>query len=409
MANPSAKQQLPAICRRTLLVAMIAWQIPSTASAQSSVVDEIVTAINQDSLLQTVRILSGEEAAVTPDSTYWITTRWYENNDGALQFIRHRLQSYGYSTSLQSFEQGTNAIGVRIGTSQPDRFVIICAHYDAVRGTPGADDNASGTAGVLEAARVLAPYTFASTVVFALWDAEEQGLFGSAHYAAAASASDTDITAVINLDMVGWDGDNDSVLEVHTDISSAGLADVVAGYAQTYGLDLAVTVEQPGTSASDHASFWRNGYQAVLLIEELRGGDFNPYYHQPTDLIQHFDAAFFRESVALATAGTAELAGITSVGQNSAGPGSPEQITLRTYPAPFSTALTVQYEVRTPGIVRVTAYDLLGRQIATLVDGWHSPGRHVKRWSPAGQSSGVYFLSLETSSGRQTVPVVRTL
>jgi hypothetical protein len=382
-------------------------------SGQVAAIGEILAKVDSDSLLHTVRVLSGAEAAVTPDSTYWITTRWYENNDGALHYVRYRLESYGYSTSLQPFVggagslAGTNALGVRTGTSEPSRHVIICAHYDAVTETPGADDNASGTAAVLEAARVLAPYTFASTVVFALWDTEEQGLVGSAHYAADAANTETEIAAVINLDMVGWDGDGDGIVEVHTDVSSLDLAKSLAGYASTHALDVTPVIIEPGTNRSDHASFWRNGYQAVLLIEEFSGGDFNENYHQPTDVVQHLDADFLRGATSLAVAGIAEIATVMSVGTDLASELRAARLSMSAHPSPFMSSVTVDYEVPTAVKVRISLYDLLGRRISTVVEGWHSAGQHQSRWSSRGLPPGIYFLAFEAGGAREIRPIVK--
>ncbi len=384
------------------------------AVGQSADVEDILSLVRTDSLLKTVRVLSGEEVAVTPESTFTVPTRWHENNDAAMHYVRHRLQTYGYATSLQVFDRGVNVIGLRIGASQPDRFVIICAHYDAVRDTPGADDNASGTAAVVEAARVLSSTVLSSTVVFALWDAEEIGLVGSAFYASEAARVDTDIAAVINLDMIGWDGEPaeeggpDGVLELHSDIASTSLAASIADLVPTYGLQLDPVVVAQGTSASDHASFWRNGYQAVLLIEELQGGDFNPYYHQPTDQLINFNTDFFSEAASLAIAAVAEIAGVVPVAADAIEAEGLPRIRVSGHPLPFSSRLSIRYELPAAGSTRLSVYDVLGREVAVVADGWHSAGRHLTRWSTSTLPAGVYFLHVRTQESQHVVPVVKS-
>jgi Zn-dependent M28 family amino/carboxypeptidase len=94
-----------------------------------------------------------------------------------------------------------NVVATKRGTTRPDEIVVVGGHYDSVPGSPGANDNASGTATTLEAARVLAGIPTARTVQFVLFAAEELGLFGSAAFAAERRQG---VVAMINLDMVGW-------------------------------------------------------------------------------------------------------------------------------------------------------------------------------------------------------------
>jgi hypothetical protein len=391
---------------RTLVLALF---FAPSALAQSSEVEQLLASVSLDSLQKNVRILAGQEPAVTRDSTFWISTRWYNDNESALQFVKYTLERHGYSTTLQSFDRGTNVLATRPGTAKADRHVLICAHYDAVAGTPGADDNASGTAAVLEAARVLVPYTTGKTVTFALWDAEEIGLFGSAHYAREAAGVGKQIDAVINLDMVGWDGDGDRVVEVHTDALSASLADAVVGYAQSYSINVTPVPQNPGTGASDHASFWRSGYQAVLLIEEYYGADFNPYYHQPTDSLLHFNLEYYAEAVKLGIAATAELAEITETSTDlSPRPTDRTRPGLEVYPSPLETNVTIRYGVNVNGPATVIAFDLLGRTVAVLVDEWRNSGTHTTEWNTGHLPPGIYILRLTTGNNTSLLPVVRS-
>ncbi|MBK6681102.1 MAG: M20/M25/M40 family metallo-hydrolase [Ignavibacteriales bacterium] len=123
------------------------------------------------------------------------------------------------TTTLQSFSTtGKNVIGVKTGTQFPNQKYIICAHFDDMPSgatAPGADDNGSGTAAVMEAARILSQYTFPYTIVFALWDEEEQGLVGSAYYANQASIAGDSILGVVNMDMIAYDANNDNKANLH--------------------------------------------------------------------------------------------------------------------------------------------------------------------------------------------------
>jgi hypothetical protein len=158
---------------------------------------------------------------------------------------------------------------------------------------PGADDNASGTAAVIEAARIFSQYSFPYTVIYALWDEEEIGLLGSGYYAELAANQGDSILGVINLDMIAWDSDSDYVAEIHT--SNIGntiyLGNKMLQVNSDYNIGLNMEVHNPGMPNSDHYSFWINGYGAILLIEDL--GDFNLYWHTPDDKVIYFNQDYF--------------------------------------------------------------------------------------------------------------------
>ncbi|MFT7580702.1 MAG: hypothetical protein ACI9MR_002375 [Myxococcota bacterium] len=112
--------------------------------------------------------------ALTPRATGTVT------HAQAQETLRTRLSDMGYTVEMDTFGRGTNVIGVRTGTTSPNDLVVISAHYDTIPGCEGADDNASGVAGALEAARVLATTEHDRTVVIAFWDEEERGKIGAA-------------------------------------------------------------------------------------------------------------------------------------------------------------------------------------------------------------------------------------
>ena len=167
----------------TLLVA--------AAPAWSGVIDDIVAGVKAYTLPRQPVYAYGQAAASTA------------RTDPARDYIFDNFTSLGLAATLDPFVYGTstyhNVVGVRSGTVRPEDIYIVGAHYDSVQGSPGADDNASGVAGVLEAARVLSGYNFASTLVFIAFDREEQGLIGSYDYARRASAAGQNIRGMISL------------------------------------------------------------------------------------------------------------------------------------------------------------------------------------------------------------------
>jgi Zn-dependent M28 family amino/carboxypeptidase len=198
------------------------------------------------------------------------------------------------------------------GKTEPGKECLITAHYDSrseisFSYAPGADDNASGTAAVLTAADILKDYDFDYTIKFIGFAGEEQGLLGSDAYAYKAQQRGDTIIGVYNLDMTAWEGDDNNIIELHagTGASSQALADIMIGVINDYSIPLVPQkITSGATGASDHASFWDQGYPAILGIEDMVE-DFNPAYHTTGDRISIFDMPYFTD---FAKAGIASLA-----------------------------------------------------------------------------------------------------
>ena len=222
----------------------------------------------------------------------------------AATFTRDQLDGMSYTTHLQEVALGTektrNVIADRPGSGlAPRRLVIVTAHLDSINlaggpaaPAPGADDNGSGSAGVLEIARAFADHHAIHDLRFILFGGEEQGLFGSKHYVATLPAAErSTIDAVVNMDMVGsLNSSSRSVLLEGAELSQAvieGLSEAAATYTQ-----LAVeTSLHP--FASDHVPFIENGIPAVLTIE---GADnTNSTVHSASDKIEKIDYEFLLE------------------------------------------------------------------------------------------------------------------
>ena len=289
--------------------------------AQTPIIQSVINQTNIDSLTYFVQELSGEVQTIISGSPYTIQARSrYQPvaNDKAADYIKQKLDSYGLATFNQTgwSSTGRNVYGVQLGTTYPNKQYIICAHYDdRPTGTiaPGADDNASGTAAVLEAARIISKYNSEYTIIFALWDEEEDGLLGSDYYAQQASLSGDSIMGVVNLDMIAWDSDNNSIADLHTRSvgTSLFLKDKMVEVNTMYNLGLTIDIKNPGSTSSDHASFWYYNFGAILLIED--GTDFNAYYHTVNDLIQYFNLPYFLKMSKSAIGTVATLAVISEI------------------------------------------------------------------------------------------------
>jgi hypothetical protein len=307
--------------KKLLILAFSLLILQGTSFTQSPVIQNIINQTNIDSLTFFVEELSGEVQTIIGGQPYTIVSRRYNHsgNDMAANYIKEKLQGYGLPTYDQYFGSGggRNVYAVQLGTAYPNKKYIICAHYDdfTYSGTvvPGADDNASGTAAVLEAARIFRNYNSAYTLIYALWDEEERGLYGSAYYAQQAALAGDSIMGVINMDMTAYDSNNDNIAEIHTRpiANSISLKDEMISTNSLYSIGLNLQTINPGATYSDHASFWSNNYSAILLIEY--DYDFNPFYHSSSDLIQYFNMPYYLKMSQVSLGVTAKLAQLTDI------------------------------------------------------------------------------------------------
>lgn len=218
----------------------------------------------------------------------------------------------GLAVERQDYGSGVNVLGELRGTTSPDEIVLVGAHYGSLSDCPGADDNASGVAGVLEIARLLGQKSFAKTLIFACWDEEETGLHGSRAFVARLPASRR-LTAHFNFEMIAFaSGVPDSqtipsgfsrlfpaqvaALEANqrradfvalvADSASAPAAARFVVEANAIGLPvqrldvpdvLKGAAELGDLRRSDHAAFWDAGLPGIMITDTA---DFrNPSYH----------------------------------------------------------------------------------------------------------------------------------
>ena len=207
-----------------------------------------------------------------------------------------------------------NVVATKPGVLYPDIVYIMGGHYDSINldGTdpfvwaPGADDNASGAVGALEAARILADIDLDCTVKFACWTAEEIGLYGSRHYAENAYNQGENIALYINYDMIGHLSESDPVRDISIGRSSGAQAysDLMVQMINQYTTLVPNTYVTYG-GGSDHGPFMQYGYD-ILYAEEA---DFSSHWHRSTDVIDNMDIPYFCEVVKMGLATLAAAAG----------------------------------------------------------------------------------------------------
>jgi glutamate carboxypeptidase len=206
----------------------------------------------------------------------------------------------GRPTKLE-FPDATNLIGTVEGAKQPDRYVVVSAHYDhlGVRNGqmhPGADDNASGVAAMLAAAAWFAKHRPARSILFVAFDGEEQGLQGARHFVRAPPVPLAHIRTVINLDMVGR-GDKNEIFVAGTR-HYPQLKDAVVAAAKHRSIDVRFGHDAPGgppgddwTQSSDHGPFHSAGVPFLYF-----GVEDHADYHKPTDSADKIPVKFFAEA-----------------------------------------------------------------------------------------------------------------
>lgn len=317
-----------------------------------------------------------------------------------------------------------NVVATKPGTASTDQ-VIICGHADDMCPpdpyslAPGADDNASGTAAVIEAARVMASTPFKKTIKFCGWSAEEQGFLGSGEYAMAARGRDDVISGVLNFDMIGCVNSPPEDVDIVCNGSSGWLADLAIECASAYVTGLpTLKISDPTITWSDQYMFWHSGYDAILAADDIYAN--HPFVHTVDDTLGTLYMRFCTRVVKMGVAAAAELAEIddaasVSPGIEVAAPGA-----VRAYPNPCvagvagASALVgtrVIFTLGSPSVVAARVYDFRGREVKTLFDGSLPGGTHRLAWqgeSDQGKAvaPGVYFVAIETPAGKQSAKVV---
>lgn len=249
-------------------------------------------------------------------------TRWSGSDSvyAASQWLYDQFKKFGYEDvifdTLDHTVEGNlqrNVIVTKPGTKYPDKIVMLGGHYDSIvlDGTnplvwaPGVDDNATGTVAALEAARILADIDLESTVIFACWAAEEQGLHGSWFWSTRARQKNLDVVLYINFDMIGNVNPNDPLRDVSISVNQASRAygQLMSEMATLY-TSLVPQITSAG-GGSDHYPFMQNGFNFVYGAE----GDFSPNWHRRTDTIDNVEIFYCNEVIRIGLATLVQVAG----------------------------------------------------------------------------------------------------
>src|SRR5216684_6835975 len=251
-------------------------------------------------------------------------------------YLTEQFTRLGLDVSTHPFKALGGTYRNVIATIQPSAApsspppLIIAAHYDTVEASPGADDNASALAVLLEVARILRDVPLARSVRFIAFCLEEENLLGSLAYASSLQTAHEEICGAIVMECVGYARTEDGSQQKPTgvpvavptvgdflgivgNVVSAPLARAVEAAANLAVPELkTVSLLVPGngellpdTRRSDHAAFWHHGYPAVMLTDTANFR--NPNYHASADTIETLDLGFMEKVAQTITAAVIHL------------------------------------------------------------------------------------------------------
>ena len=404
---------------KKLLFTAILWALATAAWAQaphlfehtypvvSTVNPEIramMDSVSVDSLKANIEHLSSYhtrrfDSRFIYDVQDWLVGRYQGFGTDTVMLHDFKVDKPGYPE-----ETADNILAVQWGTKTPDEYVICGAHYDSWNddGTdpdtirsPGADDNATGVAGILETARILSRYTFDRTIIYANWCAEEIGLVGSAAYAHDMAEQLMDIVGYFNLDMTGYleEGTDIHVHLMYTTQDSL-IADYVYNFSHVYFPEMPIRQNWLAWGDSDYSSFNRNGYPAVHPFEDVHAS--SPFIHTRQDVlglsVNNLDQS--KRFTELNLGLVATLAGL-----NHDGIAETETAKVALFPNPTNDKVNILAE---DGLQRIVVHNLIGQQAKAV----ELNGENKCVINTNDFASGIYMVTVVTLQGTATQRLV---
>ena len=278
-----------AIFNKTARLPQLTRDFP-TITNEDPRIRAMMNQVNMDSIEATVQHLQDYQSRMWNSDNAFAASDWIAGRMEALG-LEVEQQAFYASTWLGSGQAAPNVIGIQRGTLYPDTYVVCGSHfdsfsYDAMYGggtCPGADDNATGVASVLESARIMTQYEFEYSIIYCAFGCEEMGLYGSEAYASRCQQQGMDILGYFNNDMNGYlYGD-----QIHIDCiypnSVAPIGDYYMNVASVYFPEMPVRHANLSGGDSDHTSFNNHGYMGIYPFEDV--DNYSPYIHTVNDLI----------------------------------------------------------------------------------------------------------------------------
>lgn len=391
-------------------------------------IEDIVAAADSNRLRANLEFLEGVRNRTTNP------THLQETKDS----IENTFVNAGFKTEIYTFMRGNytahNFLGTLQGSSEDSEYFLLGGHYDTVTNSPGADDNGSAIAGMMEAIALMKDYNFKKSIKFVGFDLEETGLEGSTNFVTNSLRADESLLGFLNFEMIGYftnepftqqfpagfeaifpaaaaqvnaDSARGNFITVVGNQTHSGLADSFVVASQKYVPELkTLKVISPGMGTlvpdllrSDHGPFWFAGLPALMLTD---GSEFrNPNYHTINDKVETLNFTFMNNVVKAAVATIAKLAEPVHVGMDTA-PFSDVVSTsefadfgIKIYPNPTSDLLNIVFEKTDFQAEKINLISLEGKVVLEQT---------VKNASQillpvSGVSSGVYFLQIVGNQG----------
>ncbi len=260
-----------------------------TVTEVNPTISEMLNQVNRDSLEAIVQHLQDYGSRVWNSENAFAASDWIAGRMQALG-LEVEQQPFYAQTWLGSGQAAPNVIGIQRGTLYPDTYVVCGSHFDSFSWeayyggqAPGADDNATGVASVLESARIMTQYEFEYSIIYCAYGCEEMGLYGSEAYASRCQQEGMDIIGYFNNDMNGYlYGD-----QIHIDCiypnSVAPIGTYYMNVGEVYYPELPIRHVNFNEGDSDHTSFNNHGYMGIYPFEDYQ--NYSPYIHTPNDLI----------------------------------------------------------------------------------------------------------------------------
>ena len=287
-AEPYKNDGAVAIFNREARLPRLTRDFPQVTEVNPTI-REMLDQVNQDSLEATVQHLQDYGHRLWSSENAFAASDWIAGRMQALG-LEVEQQPFYANTWLGSGEAAPNVIGIQRGTLYPDTYVVCGSHFDsfsyqAMSGgaAPGADDNATGVASVLESARIMTQYEFEYSIVYCAYGCEEMGLYGSEAYASRCQQEGMDIIGYFNNDMNGYlYGD-----QIHIDCIYPNAVEPIGTYymnvGEVYYPELPIRHVNFNEGDSDHTSFNNHGYMGIYPFEDYQ--NYSPYIHTVNDLI----------------------------------------------------------------------------------------------------------------------------
>ena len=280
--RPAKNDGMVAISNKTARLAKATRDFPSITEEDEKV-RGFMDQVSIENLTATVEYLQAYEERYYNSDKAYDAANWIQEQFDNLEV----LETEQFPVSYYGNPCAPNVIAIQWGTTKSEEFVVCGSHLDSYSYSgmcPGADDNATGVASVLEAARILSQHNFERSIIYCAFGAEEIGLIGSAAYAEYCAEMGMNVVGYFNNDMNGYLNPGD---EIHIDLIYPNSVEPIGEYymnlANVYFPEMQVRHVNFQAGDSDHTSFNNNGFMGIYPFEDYQ--NYSPYIHTGNDMI----------------------------------------------------------------------------------------------------------------------------